>query len=70
MNRLNGLDRCEDVYEKYYEWLDEYNSDTTQPPEIPSTYIILQQFPELGQFEAVQIVVNYMENRERQLKGG
>lgn len=57
-------------YEECYNWLDEYNTDETQPPEQPTVFELRMQFPEIGEFEALQIVVNWMENKEKQLKGG
>lgn len=57
-------------YGEYYNWLDEYNSDQTQPPEQPSVLELQLQFPELGGFEAVQIMTSWMERVEKQLKGG
>lgn len=59
-----------DQYDEYYNWLDEYNSDQTQPPEIPTVADLQCQFPEVGNFEAVQIAVSWMERKERMLKGG
>lgn len=57
-------------YEECYNWLDEYNADETQPLEQPTVFELRMQFPELGEFEAVQIVVSWMERKEKQLKGG
>lgn len=57
-------------YNEYYNWLDEYNADETQPSEQPTVFELRQQFPGLGEFEALQIIVNWMEQKEKQLKGG
>ncbi len=57
-------------YDEYYNWLDEYNADETQPPEMPTAYELRLQFPVLGEFEAVQIVVRWMEREEKRAKGG
>lgn len=57
-------------YDEYYNWLDEYNIDQTQPPEIPTASELQYQFPVLGNFEAIQIVINWVERKEKELKGG
>lgn len=57
-------------YDEYYEWLDEYNADQTQPPENSGADELQRQFPELGSFEAIQIIVSYMERCEKIAKGG
>lgn len=67
MNRLN---ECDNSTHAYYEWLDEYNADQTQPPETPSASELRAQFSELGSHQAVQIIVNWMERQERMLRGG
>lgn len=57
-------------YEECYDWLDKYNADQTQPPEQPTAQELQMRFPELGNFEAIQIMASWAERVEKQLKGG
>lgn len=57
-------------YDEYYDWLDEYNADQTQPPENSGADELIRQFPEIGSYEAIQIIVSYLERSEKIEKGG
>ncbi len=61
-------DSC-DSYDLYYEWLDGYNEDETQPPAIPDVSELMAEFSELGWSEAINVILGWMESLGRK-EGG